>query len=155
MKKLLLGIMFLCTTLANAQSVCNAKFGMPYEEAVAHIKNVLGTPTTSQADRVVYKNVMFKGIRWSEMIFTFKDGKMTEARCYLNEKSKNAAKAQLHKLAKEMKKEHALSEDYEEDGTVFFAGGKSPVGMGHLFTIFLSPRNGVWTMQMRFGPFAV
>lgn len=63
------------------------------------------------------------------------------------------AKAELENIAKNLNKKHALSQDYEEDGSRFYAGGLSPKGIGRLFTVFVAPHNGQWSDQLRFGPF--
>ena len=73
----------------------------------------------------------------------------------MNQKNKRMATAKMSAIAKVMEKDYSMSMDYEDDGNLFYAGGTSPLGYGRLFTIFISPRNGVWTTQMRFGPFSI
>ncbi|MGI6243036.1 MAG: hypothetical protein ACOYJK_05830 [Prevotella sp.] len=155
MKKFVLGLCLMFAITSNAQGIGNVRFGTAYDEAMACIKAILGTPIAADASVVTYKDVSFKGFKWSEITFTFKNGRLAEARCYMNQRSKRAASSKVTDIAKVMAKDHVMSMDFEDDGNKFYAGGKSPEGFGHLFTIFISPRNGVWTTQMRFGPFRI
>ena len=155
MKKALLGLCLMCATMANAQGIGKVRFETAYDEAVPCIEAILGTPVAADANAITCKNVSFKGFKWSEITFKFKEGRLTEARCYMNQRNKKAATSQLSDIAKVMEKEHVMTMDFEDDGNLFYAGGTSPMGYGHLFTIFISPRNGIWTTQMRFGPFRI
>lgn len=155
MRKAILALCFMFGTAVCAQGIGCIKFGTNYQEAVAEIKASMGEPVFSDTHVVTYKNAAFEGFTWSEVTFRFKNGKLAEARCYMNQANKNMAVAQLGIIAKAMGREHSLSMDYEDDGNLFYAGGLSPMGYGRLFTLFISPRNGTWTTQMRFGPFSI
>ena len=155
MRKAIMALCLMCATMVSAQGIGNIRFGTTYDEAVTDIKASLGEPVSSDANVVTYKNISFKGFEWNEITFRFKNGKLAEARCYMNHKNKRLATAKLSEIANIMENEHVMSMDYEEDGNLFYAGGRSPMGVGHLFTIFISPRNGIWTPQMRFGPFSI
>lgn len=155
MRKAILGLCFMCATVAGARGIESIKFGTTYQEAVTNIKASLGEPLSSDTNVLTYKDVSFKGFTWNEITFRFKNGKLVEARCYMNQKNKRMATAKMSAIAKAMEKDYSMSMDYEDDGNLFYAGGTSPLGYGRLFTIFISPRNGVWTTQMRFGPFSI
>lgn len=152
-KTLLLGLCFLFALQASAQSIGKVRFGAPYNEAVSHIKEAFGTPLKTTDDEVVYANASYEGFLWNRVTFRFQEGRLCEARFYRDHKNKGKAKAELEDIAKSLSKKHALSQDYEEDGNRFYAGGLSPMGIGRLFTIFVAPHNGLWSDQLRFGPF--
>lgn len=140
-------------SVAHAQGIGNVQFGSTYEEATARIAEAFGHPAHVTSDEIVYKNKLFEGFKWNQVTFRFRNGQLCEARFYMDHKSKWKAKTELESIAKNLSKKHALSLDYEEDGTRFYAGGLSPLGIGRLFTVFVAPRNGQWSDQLRFGPF--
>lgn len=142
-------------TLAQAQDLKTLKFGTIFDDAIINIKSSLGEPTTSNTNLVVYQNVHYRGFKWDKITFKFAQRKLCEVRCYMNKKNKQQALTQLSAIAKTMKKDYSITMDYEDDGDVFYSGGVSPMGFGHLFTIFVSPCNSIWTAQMRFGPFSI
>lgn len=140
-------------SVSNAQGIGNVQFGSTYEEATARIVETFGHPAHATSDEIVYNNKSFEGFRWNKVTFRFRNGQLCEARFYKDHKSKWMAKTELDSIAKNLSKKHAISLDYEEDGTRFYAGGQSPLGIGRLFTVFVAPRNGYWSDQLRFGPF--
>ena len=140
-------------SVSNAQGIGNVQFGSTYEEATARIVETFGHPAHATSDEIVYNNKSFEGFRWNKVTFRFRNGQLCEARFYKDHKSKWMAKTELDSIAKNLSKKHAISLDYEEDGTRFYAGGQSPLGIGRLFTVFVAPRNGHWSDQLRFGPF--
>jgi len=153
MKKIVLAICIVFSMVANAQGIDNLRFGTAYNDALTLIKAQYGSPLSIDSESVTYKNVSYQGFKWNEVVFKFTNGKLSEARYYMNQKNKILATKRITDIAKTMEKTHVITKDYEDDGNLFYAGGKSPMGFGHLFTIFVSPRNGVWTSQLRFGPF--
>ncbi len=146
-------LVLFCPATLQAQGIGSVKFGSAYEEAVRHIRETFGEPTTATADEMVYNDKSFEGFSWNRITFRFKSGRLCEARFYMKQASKRSAKTQLDIIATALGKKHPLSLDYEEDGTRFYAGGRSPLGIGRLFTVFVSPLNGQWSDQLRFGPF--
>lgn len=140
-------------SVSNAQGIGNVQFGSTCEEATARIVETFGHPAHATSDEIVYNNKSFEGFRWNKVTFRFRNGQLCEARFYKDHKSKWMAKTELDSIAKNLSKKHAISLDYEEDGTRFYAGGQSPLGIGRLFTVFVAPRNGHWSDQLRFGPF--
>lgn len=152
-KALLLVLCFLFATQVYGQGIGNVRFGAPYEEVVPHIKEAFGSPLKATDNEVVYANALYEGFLWNRVTFRFKEGRLCEARFFRDHKSKGKAKAELEDIAKSLGKKHALSQDYEEDGNRFYAGGQSPMGIGRLFIVFVAPHNGLWSDQLRFGPF--
>lgn len=155
MRKILMALCLMFATLAQAQDLKTLKFGTIFDDAIINIKSSLGEPTTSNTNLVVYQNVHYRGFKWDKITFKFAQRKLCEVRCYMNKKNKQQALTQLSAIAKTMKKDYSITMDYEDDGDVFYSGGVSPMGFGHLFTIFVSPCNSIWTAQMRFGPFSI
>lgn len=155
MRKILMTLCLMFATLAQAQDLKTLKFGTIFDDAIINIKSSLGEPTTSNTNLVVYQNVHYRGFKWDKITFKFAQRKLCEVRCYMNKKNKQQALTQLFAIAKTMKKDYSITMDYEDDGDVFYSGGVSPMGFGHLFTIFVSPYNSIWTAQMRFGPFSI
>lgn len=145
--------LLLCSLPATAQDFGGASFGDEQQKALKEIKVLFGEPSSVVANTVVYKNKTFKGLRWSEIHFGFKEGRFDEARFFMMAKDKRDARRETVVISNVMKKDHTMSEDIEEDGAPFFAGGQSPFGFGHLFTIFVSPYKGKMTSQLRYGPF--
>lgn len=152
-KALLFGLCCLIVLQASGQGIGNVRFGASFEDAVTHIKEKFGDPVKATGDEVVYANTLFEGFLWNHVMFRFQEGRLCEARFYRNHKNKIQAKAELESIAKSLGKKHELSQDYEEDGSRFYAGGQSPLGIGRLFTVFVAPHNGQWADQLRFGPF--
>ncbi len=152
-KALLLGLFFLLASQGFAQGIGNIRFGASYDDAMMRIKETFGTPVKTSNDEVVYANMLFEGFHWNQVTFRFQEGRLCEARFYQDHKSKGKAKAELESIVKSLGKKHTLSQDYEEDGSRFYAGGQSPMGIGRLFTAFVAPHNGQWSDQLRFGPF--
>lgn len=155
LKTVFLSLLLTLSMSATAQEIGNVRFGSAQSEAITNIKALFGEPATSTTDGITYKNKTYAGMTWNEIHFNFKDGVLSEARFYMNAKNKAAALQQMAREATAMGKSNVMTKDYEDDGTPFYAGGKSPDGYGHLFTIFASPRAGRWTSQLRFGPFSV
>ena len=153
MKKICLAALLMVSMMAKAQSIGKVQFGTPLSEAKTEITAQMGNPSKATEQELCYTNKVFNGFKWNEIHFFFKDGKLNEARFYMNVKNKAAAKVQAKNVSKVLGKDNVMTEDYEDDGTPFYAGGKSPDGFGHLFTIFVSPRAGRWTTQLRYGPF--
>lgn len=152
-KALLLWLCLLFASQGFAQGIGNIRFGASYADAVARINETFGTPVQTSNDEVVYANTSFEGFRWNCVVFRFHEGRLCEARFFLDHKSKGKAKAELESIAKSLGKKHVMSHDYEEDGSRFYVGGQSPMGIGRLFMLFVAPRNGQWSDQLRFGPF--
>ncbi len=152
-KKVLLVLSLMGTIIANAQGIGNVRFGTQHAEAMEEIKSVFGEPSFSDGDMALFTNKEFEGYTWNEVMFKFKDGILNEARFFMKQKNKSAACKEQEQIAKAMASKHVMSKDIEEGGTPFYAGGQSPLRYGHLFTIFISPRGGAWTNQLRFGPF--
>lgn len=152
-RSLLLAILLFSASLVQAQGIGEVKFGSSRQVAAMAIEAMFGEPTHSSEDVMSFRDKMFEGYKWDQVDFKFTDGKLTEARFYMDQKSKSLARRKQYSISRTLAKNHALSEDIEEDGSRFYAGGKSPIYYGHLFTLFISPRNGEWSNQLRFGPF--
>ena len=103
---------------------------------------------------VDYSKTLYEGLVWDEVFFLFDDGKLSEVRMYKRQSRKANAVQSVKAVARVMGDTHALTRDLEDDGTPFYKGGKSPLDVGHLFTIYASPYKGAWSTQLRFGPFA-
>jgi len=154
MRKLLMAICLFTAVMANAQGISDSvKFGARHDVALKGMESMFGKPSNNTPNQVIFTNKDFEGFHWDEILFNFKNNKLIEARFFMGQKTKHSAKKAMYTISKMMAKKHAMTEDLEEDGTSFFKGGKSPEYFGHLFTIFISPRDGSWTTQLRFGPF--
>jgi hypothetical protein len=154
MRKLaFLALLLITTTLCHAQGIGNVKFGSTRDVATKAIEDFFGEPSKIDDEVMIYTNKVFEGFHWNEVLFKFKDSKLVEARFFMNQKNKSHAKKQLTEISKTLSAKHVMTKDIEDDGNTFYAGGKSPLYYGHLFTLFISPRNGLWTDQLRFGPF--
>lgn len=153
MRKTLFCFLLFMAMNVMGQEIGNVKFGTDQTVAVEGLKAFFGEPKFLDADCVVYTDKHYGGFKWNEVIFRFKNGRFNEARFYMNQKNKTSAKRALENIASVLKKKHELTLDIEEDGSPFYSGGRSPMPFGHLFTLFVSPRSGGWTNQVRFGPF--
>ena len=129
-------------------------FGTPYLNILTNVEAEWGKPTTNDDGNIHYCNVALYGTKWDEVGLFFKNGVLVEARCYVSQKNKLMATRKLSTVARMMKDKHAMTCDYEEDGSLFYVGGKSPNEIGHLFTLFIAPHQGKWSTQLRFGPFS-
>ena len=142
------------TSYAQQESmVGNTKLGAVYEEALISLKAEFGEPEQESITQIKFKNVHFKGFKFDALCLNFRNNRFSEARFYMNASNKQAALHLKESLAKAFSQNQELSKDLEEDGSTFYKGGRGPLGIGHLFTIFSAPNNGRWTAQLRYGPF--
>lgn len=148
----LLGGIAMATQAANLE---NLKFGSTFLDTESVVKAELGEPLNCDSVMINYEDVLLYGMKWNKVDFNFTNGKLAEVRCYLYNSNKNGASKQLIRIAKQMEALFPMTRDYEEDGCLFYTGGTSPEGIGHLFTLFISPQNGTWSTQLRFGPFRI
>lgn len=149
---LILILMTGCLSIS-AQGIGEVRFGSSREVASEAIFQLFGQPSSTDGNCYIYKNKEFEGFHWNEVLFRFTNDRLTEARFFMNQRSKYEARRKLTAISKVLAKKHVMSMDIEDDGNHFYAGGKSPLYYGHLFTLFISPREGRWTDQLRFGPF--
>lgn len=138
---------------ASAQGIGDVRFGSSREVASRAIFQLFGQPSSTDDNCYIYTNKVFEGFHWNEVLFKFTGDRLTEARFFMNQRNKHDARRKLTVISKVLAEKHVMSMDIEEDGSYFYAGGKSPLYFGHLFTLFISPRDGKWTDQLRFGPF--
>lgn len=160
MKKIFLAMALMVSLTMSAQKteqVAGATFGASYDETVTALKGNFGEPNSKTDDRLVYLNKSFEGLNADriEMGFQVVNGatKLNQARIYFVCPNKTAAVAKMKTLAKKMESKYTISYDEEDGGTAFYKGGHSPLGIGSLFTIYVSPYQGKWTCQLRYGKF--
>lgn len=156
MKKLIFMIFLSVSMVAEADILDAGFFGTHFDVAVKMIDKEFGKqPKTVDANEIRYIDVKYAGMVWNEARFMFINGVLSEARFYCKQASKVAALKHVSELAGTMRRQHAITKDYEDRRTFFYKGGKSPMDFGHLFTIFVSPYKGGWSTQLRYGPFNV
>ena len=136
----------------SVESVGTVELGSSYDEALAAIKAEFGDPKTVSEDEVTFGPKRFRGFAFDEVKFRFKNGKFNEARFYQKVGSKAEAQRKMENIAQTMRTKHELSRDVEEDLTWFYKGGRSPLGIGHLFTIYTYRRQGAYGVELRYGP---
>ena len=138
-------MIFLSVSMVAEADILDAGFfGTHFDVAVKMIDKEFGKqPKTVDANEIRYTDVKYAGMVWNE------------ARFYCKQASKVAALKHVSELAGTMRRQHAITKDYEDRRTFFYKGGKSPMDFGHLFTIFVSPYKGGWSTQLRYGPFNV
>lgn len=156
MKKAVILVLLACSLAMNAQQktemVGTIKLGSDYSEALNAMKMEFGEPLRTSEDEVVYANKRFRGFTFDEVKFCFKNGKFNEARFFSKVGTKAEAQKKMENVAQTMKTKYQLSRDVEGDSTWFYKGGCSPLGIGHLFTLYTYPRKGAYGMEIRFGP---
>lgn len=160
MKKLFLALAMMVSLSASAQQsadVEGAIFGSTYEETITALESKYGKPNTKATDKLVYLNKNFEGMKADRVELGFQELngslKLNQARFYFLCANKAAAVAKMKALAKKMGSKYAISYDEEDGGTAFYKGGNSPLGIGSLFTIYVSPYQGKWSCQIRYGKF--
>ena len=156
MKKVFMLMCLVCTMTTagaqNSESVGTVELGSSYSEALNAIKAEFGDPQSISEDEVVCVNKRFYGFSFNEVKFRFKNGKFNEARFYSRVGSKSEAQRKMENIAQTLRTKYPLSRDVEEDLTWFYKGGRSPLGIGHLFTIYTYSRQGAYGVELRFGP---
>ena len=155
MRKVFLLMAMFVSLAMNAQrveKVGTVELGKPYAEALEAIKAEFGEPVSVSEDQVVYGKKSYRGTTYDEVKFRFRDGKFNEARFFVKVGSKAAAQKRMEDIAREMKSSYDVSRDVEDDMSWFYKGGKSPVGVSHLFTIYTYPRQGSYGTELRYGP---
>lgn len=160
MKKVFLALALMVSLSVSAQhteTVAGATFGASYENTLTALKGNFGEPSSKSDDKLVYLNKNFEGMNADRVELGFQnlsgETKLNQARFYFFCANKAAAVAKMKALAKKMQTKYAVSYDEENGGTAFYKGGNSPLGIGSLFTIFVSPYQGKWTCQLRYGKF--
>ncbi len=161
MKKLFLALALMMSLNMSAKQeaaeVAGATFGASYDETLTALKDKFGEPSVKLEDKVVYLNKLFEGMKADRVEVSFQntngDSKFNQARFYFLCANKAAAVAKMKALVKKMELKYSVSYDEEDGGTAFYKGGNSPLGIGNLFTIFVSPYQGKWTCQLRYGKF--
>ena len=136
----------------NVESVGTVELGSSYEVALAAIKAEFGDPQSVSDDEVILGPKKFRGFSFDEVKFRFKNGKFNEARFYQKVGSKAEAQKKMENIAQTMRTKYELSRDVEEDLTWFYKGGRSPLGIGHLFTIYTYRKQGAYGVELRYGP---
>lgn len=136
----------------SVESVGTVELGSSYDEALAAIKAEFGDPQSVSEDEVTCVSKRFRGFAFDEMKFRFKNGKFNEARFYQKVGSKAEAQRKMENIAQTMRTKYELSRDVEEDLTWFYKGGRSPLGIGHLFTIYTYRKQGAYGVELRYGP---
>ena len=156
MKKAVILVLLACSLAMTAQQkmemVGTVKLGSDYSEALGAMRTEFGEPLRISENEVVYANKKFRGFAFDEVKFRFKNGKFNEARFYSKVGSKAEAQKKMENVAQTMKTKYQLSRDVEDDSTWFYKGGRSPLGIGHLFTLYTYPRKGAYGMEIRYGP---
>ena len=155
MRKVLLLLGLLCSMTMSAQQVekvGTVALGLPYAEALTAIKAEFGEPQSVSDDQVVYGKKTFMGMAFDEVKFRFRNGKFNEARFFCKVGSKAAAQKKMEEMAKTLGKTYNLSRDVEDDMTWFYKGGRSPLGIGHLFTLYTYAKQGAHGAELRYGP---
>ena len=156
MKKLF--VMMLCVAFSmslsaqNVESVGTVELGRAYDDALAAMKAEFGEPLSVSESEVVYGTKKYRGFSFDEVKFRFNNGKFNEARFYSKVGSRPEAQRKMENIAQTMRTKYQLSRDVEEDHTWFYKGGLSPLGIGHLFTIYTYRRQGAYGVELRFGP---
>lgn len=160
MKKVFLALALMVSLAMNAQtsaSVEGATFGSSYEETEVALKNSIGEPSSKTDKSLVYLDKDFEGFKANRVEFGFQEAngttKLNQARFYFFCANKSAAILKMKALAKKLGNKYSVSYDEEDGGVAFYKGGRSPLGIGSLFTIFVSPYQGKWTCQVRYGSF--
>lgn len=160
MKRLFLALALMVSLTVSARQgvdVAGAEFGATYEETIEALQGKFGAPNTKETDKLVYLNKVFEGMKADRLELGFQElngtTKLNQARFYFLCANKAAAVAKMKALAKKMGEEYNISYDEEDGGTAFYKGGNSPLGIGNLFTIYVSPYQGKWSCQVRYGKF--
>lgn len=160
MKKVLLALALMVSLSVSAKQdaeVAGASFGASFTETLTALKGNFGEPSTQADDKLVYLNKNYEGMKADRMEFGFQklngSNVLNQARVYFYCANKAAAIAKMKALAKKLGQKYSVSYDEEDGGTAFYKGGMSPMGIGNLFTIFVSPFQGKWTCQVRYGKF--
>lgn len=134
------------------EKVGTVALGLPYAEALSAIKAEFGEPQSVSDEQVVYGKRTFQGMAFDELKFQFRNGKFNQARFFAKAGGKAAAQKKMEEIANVMKKAGDLSRDVEDDMSWFYKGGRSPLGIGHLFTIFTYAKQGAYGAELRYGP---
>lgn len=160
MKKIFLALALVVSLSVNAQQsigVAGANFGASYDETLATLNEKFGAPSSKSETQLVYLNKMFEGMKADRVEMGFQElngaTKLNQARFYFCCANKSAAVAKMKALAKAMQAKYDVSYDEEDGGTAFYKGGRSPLGIGSLFTIYVSPYQGKWACLLRYGKF--
>ncbi len=130
-------------------SVC---LGIEYKAALSAIRSEFGEPVFVNENEVEYKNIIYRGFKFDTVVFKFKASKFNEARFFIKTSNKHRADKNVESLSRELKKDYLLSKDFD-DNSYFYKGGLSPMGIGPLFTISAAKRQGIWSTELRYGPF--
>lgn len=160
MRTILFTLSFFVSLCVNAQDnkiKIDELFGSSYTQASQIIETQFGKPESTNRNNIVYKNKIYKGLKFDLIEFNFTDDEdksyLSEARFFIMSPNKIKAKQQLQSLVKSFEKDFSLSHDIEDDGTDFYKGGLSPNNNDFLFTLYTYKKNNKYTTELRYGPF--
>lgn len=158
MKKILLMFAALLMTVAVSAKdddvVAGVKFGTAKTDAVTQLESAFGKKGAADGDQLTFTGVVYKGFKFTSAKFYFnEEGKLNQARFYMQVANKAAAVKQMNAIEQEMSKEYKLSDDEDEDGK-FVKGGLGPDGQS-LFTIYTVRIQGKWNVGLRYGAFNI
>lgn len=147
-------LLFLSPTVLCAEGLGSKSFGRERRVVLDSLKLSFGAPLREEGEQVIFAHPVQEGVQWDEGVVRFADGLLIEARFVVRQSSKAAARRMLREVAEQLSARHSVSHDVESDGNPFYMGGRSPAGLGRLFTLYVAKWRGQWSCQLRYGPFA-
>ena len=133
----------------------NACFGDSQQAVALALHEAFGKAGKQTENTISYSKELYRGMRFDRLTFTFQQDRLVDASFSTARRTRAEAIALMDSIAVNMKQTYGISKDKEDQGPWFYVGGISPRGIGHLFTIFIYRKQGLYYTELRFGPFAV
>lgn len=161
-KRLLLAVLLLQSLMAVGQTErenIEFQFGDTYEKTLQHLVAQIGQPESEDSLCITYHQPIFQGIKFNKVEFGFQKAvmglRLNQARFLIACPNKAAAIVKMRHLANTLEQRYTVSYDEEEGALPFYMGGRAPMGVGPLFTIYIVPAHGQWMCNLRYGPFKI
>lgn len=131
----------------------NISIGTSLDDVQKTLHATYGKPDKATDTELIYHNKQFHHCKYDVLIFTFTDGKLSEARFYIVKPTFSTAQQEMESIARRIDSKWPLSKDREGKHTWFYVGGIAPSGIGHLLALHTYKTGKNYHTELRFGPF--
>ena len=118
----------------------NISIGTSLDDAQKTLHATYGKPDKATDTELIYHNKQFHHCKYDVLIFTFTEGKLSEARFYIVKPTFSTAQQEMESIARRI-------------DSWFYVGGIAPSGIGHLLALHTYKTGKNYHTELRFGPF--
>jgi len=162
MKKLLLFLLLLPTSMYAQTSICGVDFGTSYSTAERILENKFGDKVSYMSDKteIVFRDKMYAGRFWSYLYFIFQSDGVNSFfnRCILAKTCKTLAEAKEYRdaIKRQMEGKYSIVDFINEKTKLkYYLGGTDPTNYNRVgFCIdIIKLDNGEYSARLDYGPY--